>query len=93
MATITFLFAIRLSFLGVFWLGGCCSAGDKRLERVSNSGVIGDLGSWGFPAPGLMSGQVAVSRVDQVLGSVIVPECRSKRASNVSVRKKVLVKS
>ena len=22
-ATITFLFAFRLSFLGVFWLGGC----------------------------------------------------------------------
>ena len=39
-----------------------------------------------------MSGQVAVSRVDRILGSVIVPENRSKRASNVSVRKKVLVK-
>ena len=83
MATITFLFAIRLSSLGVFWLGGCGFAGDRGLERVSNSGVIGDLGSWGFPAPGLMSGQAAVSREDRMLGSVIVPENRSKRASNV----------
>lgn len=64
MATITFLFAIRLCFLGVFWLGGCGFAGDRGLERVSNSGVIGDLGTWGFPEPRLMSGQVAVSRVD-----------------------------
>ena len=47
----------------------------------------------GIPAPGLMSGQVAVSRVEWMLGSVIVPAKWSKRASNVSVRKKVLVKS
>ena len=49
---------------GCFGLGDVALLGTEGWNEASNSGVIGNLGSWGFPEPGLMCGQVAVSRVD-----------------------------